>query len=57
MGPYDYLSANPGKDIRRQLAAAFNEWLQVPQETLDIIVSVISKLHTASLLYGSLSHE
>ncbi|TGZ85614.1 terpenoid synthase [Ascodesmis nigricans] len=50
LGPYDYLCANPGKDIRRQLAAAFNDWLQVPPETLDIIVSVISKLHTASLL-------
>ncbi|TGZ84709.1 geranylgeranyl pyrophosphate synthase [Ascodesmis nigricans] len=50
LGPYDYLSANPGKDIRRQLAAAFNEWLHVPSETLDTIVSVISKLHTASLL-------
>ncbi|KAI0201996.1 terpenoid synthase [Astrocystis sublimbata] len=49
-GPYTYLSAQPGKDFRTSLISAFNVWLQVPPETLDIIANVVAMLHTASLL-------
>jgi len=49
-GPFDYLEAHPGKDIRSQLIAAFNVWLRVPRESLDIITKAIGMLHTASLL-------
>jgi geranylgeranyl diphosphate synthase type 3 len=49
-GPYDYLFAHPGKDIRAQLIAAFNEWLDVPAPSLEIITKVVGMLHTASLL-------
>lgn len=50
MGPYEYLFAQPGKDIRSQLIAAFNEWLQVPPASLEVITKVVGMLHTASLL-------
>ena len=50
MGPYEYLFAQPGKDIRSQLIAAFNEWLEVPAESLEVIKNVVGMLHTASLL-------
>ncbi|WEW56648.1 geranylgeranyl pyrophosphate synthetase [Emydomyces testavorans] len=50
LGPYDYMVHQPGKDIRRQLIAAFNRWLQVPEESLAIITKVVVMLHTASLL-------
>ena len=50
LGPYEYLEGNPGKDIRKQLIAAFNEWLQVPPESLAIIHKVVGMLHTSSLL-------
>lgn len=50
MGPYDYLQTHPGKDVRRQLIEAFNSWLQVPSESLEIITRVVGMLHTASLL-------
>jgi geranylgeranyl diphosphate synthase type 3 len=50
LGPYEYLFAQPGKDIRTQLIAAFNEWLEVPAESLDVITKVVGMLHTASLL-------
>ncbi|RDL39166.1 Terpenoid synthase [Venustampulla echinocandica] len=50
VGPYEYLIAQPGKDIRSQLIAAFNEWLEVPPESLEIITKVVGMLHTASLL-------
>ena len=50
LGPYDYLFDQPGKDIRKQLITAFNMWLKVPEESLDIITKVVGMLHTASLL-------
>jgi geranylgeranyl diphosphate synthase type 3 len=51
LGPYDYLYGHPGKDIRSQCIAAFNLWLKVPPERLEIITRVVGMLHTASLLY------
>lgn len=50
MGPYDYMLQHPGKDIRRQLIHAFNAWLEVPAESLEIINNVVAMLHSASLL-------
>ncbi|EFW16420.1 geranylgeranyl diphosphate synthase [Coccidioides posadasii str. Silveira] len=53
LGPYEYMVHQPGKDIRRQLIAAFNRWLQVPEESLAVITKVVLMLHTASLLANS----
>ncbi|KAL6151696.1 geranylgeranyl pyrophosphate synthetase [Exserohilum turcicum] len=50
LGPYDYLYGHPGKDIRSQCIAAFNQWLKVPPERLDVITNVVGMLHTSSLL-------
>jgi len=50
LGPYDYLYGHPGKDIRSQCIAAFNLWLKVPPERLEVITRVVGMLHTASLL-------
>lgn len=49
-GPYDYLAAQPGKDIRKKLIAAFNTWLKVPDESIEIITKVVGMLHNSSLL-------
>ncbi|KAI9840603.1 MAG: geranylgeranyl pyrophosphate synthetase [Sclerophora amabilis] len=49
-GPYDYMFNHPGKDIRSQLIAAFNVWLNVPTESLEVITKAVGMLHTASLL-------
>lgn len=49
-GPYDYLNCIPGKDFRSQLIKAFDAWLEVPAESLEIITKVVGLLHTASLL-------
>lgn len=38
------------KEIRSQLIAAFNVWLQVPADQLDVITRVVGLLHNASLL-------
>jgi geranylgeranyl diphosphate synthase, type III len=50
MGPFDYLDANPGKDIRAALITSFNAFLHVPQPSLASITNVVGMLHTASLL-------
>lgn len=49
-GPFDYLNGHPGKDFRAQLVMAFDAWLEVPAESLEIITRVVGMLHTASLL-------
>ncbi|EPQ26750.1 uncharacterized protein PFL1_05729 [Pseudozyma flocculosa PF-1] len=48
--PYSYLDAKPGKEVRSELIEAFNVWLQVPNDKLAVIRSVVRMLHTASLL-------
>ncbi|KAI0554523.1 terpenoid synthase [Xylaria curta] len=48
--PYKYLFDQPGKDFRTSMISAFNVWLDVPKEALDIIAKVVAMLHTASLL-------
>lgn len=50
LGPFDYLESLPGKNIRSQFIQAFNSWLQVPTEHLEVVEKAISMLHTASLL-------
>lgn len=50
LGPFDYLNSQRGKDFRSQLIAAFNTWLDVPPESLEVITKVVGMLHTASLL-------
>ena len=49
-GPFKYLYDHPGKDFRTQLISAFNAWLEVPPDSLEIINNVVGLLHTASLL-------
>lgn len=48
--PYRYLAEQPGKEIRSALVDAFNCWLQVPKDDLDVVKSIVQQLHTASLL-------
>ena len=50
LGPYDYLFAHPGKDIRSALIQAFDRFLHVPDSSLDVIKKVVGMLHTSSLL-------
>ncbi|XP_013384372.1 geranylgeranyl pyrophosphate synthase-like [Lingula anatina] len=48
--PYEYILQIPGKNVRTKLATAFNHWLHVPKEKLEIISEVTQMLHNASLL-------
>ncbi|KAJ6780916.1 hypothetical protein PWT90_03992 [Aphanocladium album] len=49
-GPFNYVISHPGKDIRSLLIAAFNEWLEVPPASLEVITRVVGMLHESSLL-------
>ncbi|CAD6568039.1 MAG: geranylgeranyl pyrophosphate synthetase [Cyphobasidiales sp. Tagirdzhanova-0007] len=55
--PYSYLAATPGKDMRAQLIDAFNVWLKVPRESIEIVKQVVGQLHTASLLMDDVEDD
>ena len=48
--PFNYITANPGKEIRGKLIEAFNLWLKVPADKLQLIAKVVNMLHAASLM-------
>lgn len=48
--PYKYLLQLPGKQVRKKLSQAFNHWLNVPEDKLQVIIEVTEMLHNASLL-------
>ncbi|KAI9155922.1 geranylgeranyl pyrophosphate synthetase [Blastocladiella emersonii ATCC 22665] len=50
LAPYQYLLSKPGKGVRSRIFAAFNHWLHVPPEKLEIISNVVEMLHGGSLL-------
>ncbi|KAF6024676.1 GGPS1 [Bugula neritina] len=50
LGPYDYITQIPGKQIRTKLAVAFNYWLKIPEDVILKIGEVTQMLHNASLL-------
>ncbi|KAI9355572.1 geranylgeranyl pyrophosphate synthase [Pilaira anomala] len=55
--PYTYLLSHPGKDIRTKLITAFNLWLNVPKDTLDVINKAIGMLHNASLMIDDVQDD
>lgn len=57
LGPYDYLFAHPGKDIRSALIHAFNAFLFVPPASLAVITKVVGMLHTSSLLIDDVQDD
>lgn len=48
--PYLYISKIPGKNVRVALIRAFNSWLNIPTDKLELVQNVINMLHTGSLL-------
>nr|UGY86993.1 geranylgeranyl pyrophosphate synthase [Rhodotorula paludigena] len=55
--PYAYLASIPGKEVRSALIAAFNRWMRVPDDDLDIVKKVVGMLHTASLLMDDVEDD
>ncbi|XP_071830224.1 geranylgeranyl pyrophosphate synthase-like isoform X1 [Apostichopus japonicus] len=48
--PYQYILQNPGKEVRVKLTQAFNYWMKIPNDKLEIVSEVTQMLHNASLL-------
>mmetsp|Transcript_26143 Transcript_26143/g.61294 ORF Transcript_26143/g.61294 Transcript_26143/m.61294 type:complete len:363 (-) Transcript_26143:337-1425(-) len=48
--PFRYIHQVPGKDVRGKLIDAFQVWLKIPQEKIEVIKTIIGELHNASLL-------
>ncbi|KAJ7155536.1 isoprenoid synthase domain-containing protein [Mycena crocata] len=55
--PYTYIASNAGKNFRGRLIESFNEWLQVPPDTLASISKIIDILHTASLMIDDIEDD
>ncbi|KAF8919404.1 isoprenoid synthase domain-containing protein [Mucidula mucida] len=55
--PFEYVSSNPGKDMRSRLIEAFNIWLNVPKEKTSIIARIVNMLHNASLLIDDIEDD
>ena len=50
LGPWRYIMANPGKNVRSRLIDAFQAWLSVPAPAIRVIKEIVGYLHNASLL-------
>ncbi|XP_067009248.2 terpene synthase-like [Anabrus simplex] len=48
--PFKYILQVPGKQIRAKLAHAFNYWLKIPCDKLNVVGDIVQMLHNASLL-------
>jgi len=55
--PFTYITSNPGKEIRGTMIAAFNRWLNVPEDKLKTIARVVNMLHSASLLVDDIEDD
>ncbi|KAG2129857.1 isoprenoid synthase domain-containing protein [Suillus bovinus] len=55
--PYTYITSKPGEDIRTRLIEAFNIWLAVPSDQLEVIDHVVQMLHNASLMLDDIEDD
>ena len=55
--PFTYITSNTAKEVRTLLVQAFNIWLAVPSESLEIIDHVVQMLHTASLMIDDIEDD
>ncbi|KAH9474858.1 Geranylgeranyl pyrophosphate synthase [Psilocybe cubensis] len=55
--PFTYITSNPGKEIRGKLIEAFNIWLKVPSDKLQVIAKIVNMLHAASLMVDDIEDD
>lgn len=55
--PFTYITSKPGEDIRTLLIEAFNVWLAVPSDQLEVIDRVVQMLHNASLMLDDIEDD
>ncbi|KAF8514327.1 terpenoid synthase [Hysterangium stoloniferum] len=55
--PFTYLTSTGGKEIRKKMIQAFNLWLKVPEDTVNVVASVVGMLHSASLIMDDVEDD
>ncbi|GAA93487.1 uncharacterized protein L969DRAFT_89264 [Mixia osmundae IAM 14324] len=55
--PFHYIDSSGGKEIRSQLIDAFNVWMQVSPDALEIVKRIVKMLHVASLLMDDVEDD
>lgn len=55
--PFTYITSKPGEEIRVLLIEAFNLWLAVPNDQLEVIDRVVQMLHNASLMLDDIEDD
>ncbi|EPS35655.1 hypothetical protein H072_10937 [Dactylellina haptotyla CBS 200.50] len=50
MASVDYIASMPSKKIRQAAVEALDYWYRAPKRSVDIIQSIIDRLHTSSLI-------
>ncbi|EAU91842.1 farnesyltranstransferase [Coprinopsis cinerea okayama7 len=55
--PFTFTTSNPGKEIRGKLIDAFNLWLNVPDDKLQVIAKIVNMLHAASLMVDDIEDD
>ncbi|KAG1878930.1 terpenoid synthase [Suillus subluteus] len=55
--PFTYITSKPGEEIRTLLIEAFNIWLAVPSDQLEVIDRVVQMLHNASLMLDDIEDD
>ena len=48
--PFKYIQSLPSKGVRRMLIESFDEWLEIPKRSKDIITKITELLHSSSLM-------
>ncbi|KAK2052113.1 geranylgeranyl pyrophosphate synthase [Colletotrichum caudatum] len=57
MAPFKYIASLPSKGVRDTFIDALNWWLQVPEDSLLTIKTIISMLHDSSLLLDDIEDD
>ena len=48
--PVEYIRSLPSKGVRRLLIESFDEWLRIPKQAKEIIITIVDLLHNSSLM-------
>ncbi|XP_076172555.1 terpene synthase-like [Ptiloglossa arizonensis] len=55
--PFHYIFRIPGKNIRNKLGRALNQWFNIPEDKLEIILEMTQIIHTCTLLLDDIEDD
>ncbi|CAG4917884.1 unnamed protein product [Colias eurytheme] len=54
LAPYTHIMKVRGKELRKRLPTAFNEWLKIPADKAEYIIDAVHMLHNGTLLFDDI---